>query len=105
MGPPFRPEIPRFPQSDFAKIGLNPPLLLGWVLRCFGLNLRLRCGNRRINHFVPMRLQCLQRRDFVNSHQTAVADDIGGKDCYETARAGSFGQPRVPKTLNQQLRV
>jgi hypothetical protein len=47
----------------------------------------------------------LQRRDLVYTYQTAVADDIGGKDCYETARAGSFGQPRLPKTLNQELRV
>ena len=39
-----------------------------------------------------MSLQCLQRRDFVYTHQTAVADDIGGKDCYETAHAHS-GNP------------
>ena len=60
--------------------------------------------NRRINHLAPMRLQRLQRRDLVYTHQTAVADDIGGKIAARR-RACSFGQPRFPKTLNQQLRV
>ena len=45
----------------------------------------------------------LQRRDLVYTHQTAVADDIGGKLLRDGA--SSFGQPRFPKTLNQQLRV
>jgi len=54
------------------------------------LDLRLGCGDRRINHFVPMRL--LQRRDFVNTHHAAVADDIGG-NCYGTARRADSGSP------------
>jgi hypothetical protein len=31
------------------------------------LDLRLSCGNRRINNDAPMRLQCLQRRDLVHT--------------------------------------
>jgi hypothetical protein len=50
-------------------------------------------GNRWDDHLAPMCLQRLQRRDLVHTHQTAVADDIGSKDCYETARALTLATP------------
>ena len=50
-------------------------------------------GNCRINLLAPMRLQRLKGRDLVYAHQTAVADDIGGKDCCEAASGTYSGIP------------
>ena len=82
-----------FPESDFKNSGALRSLLLGLTTAVSPLDLRLRCGNRRINHFAPMRLQCLQRRDLVYTHQTAVADDIGGRIATRWRALAHSGNP------------
>jgi hypothetical protein len=52
--------------------------------------------NRGINHLAPMRLKPLQRR----TRQTAIADDIGRKDCSETASGTYSGSPAFRKEVH-----
>jgi hypothetical protein len=56
-------------------------------------------GNSRVNHFAPVRLQCLQRCDVVYTHQAAVAHDIRRKN----SRQSPFDAWACQDALNSEL--
>src|SRR5207248_9012400 len=62
-------------------------------------------GNHRLKGFAAPRLECGDGAGFVQLHQSAVADHIGGQDCGETALGALFGHvaPLLPACAQIRL--
>src|SRR5260221_4901177 len=62
-------------------------------------------GNHRLKDFAEPRLECGDGAGFVQLHQSAVADHIGGQDCGETALGALFGHvaPLLPACAQIRL--